>query len=128
MASVLKQIDVDANVDMAWLKVADAGSVDKLISQIKTCRLEGDMRYCAMADGAQIVEQIVTIDNDNRRMAYRISGGDIPFEFHAGSMQVVQRGTGARLLWAFDFKPDALEGPIAQMLEAAAESIRLALA
>lgn len=128
MASIVKQIDVNADAGRAWARIADAGSVDQLVSMITACRLEGDTRYCTMADGSELVEQVVTVDDDNMRLAYRISGGAIPFEFHAGSMQVHANGMGSRLVWTFDFKPDALSAAIAPMLDAAAESIKSALA
>lgn len=128
MASIVKHIDVDADATRAWAQIADAGSVDKLVSMITACRLEGDTRYCTMADGSEIVEQVIAIDADNKRLAYRISGGAIPFEFHAGSMQVHAKDMGSHLVWTFDFKPDGLSEAIGPMLDAAAESIRSALA
>ena len=128
MASIVKQIDVNADASRAWARIADTGSVDTLVSMITACRLDGDTRYCTLADGSELVEQVIAVDADHMRLAYRISGGPIPFEFHAGSMQVREHGMGSRLTWTFDFKPDGLSEMIAPMLDAAAQSIQSALA
>jgi hypothetical protein len=127
MASILKEIAVNASAAAAWSKVADAGGVDKLVSMISACRLEGDKRYCTMVDGSEIVEQVIAVDHANRRLSYTITEGPLPFEFHCGSMQVHEAGSGARLVWTFDFKPDALADFVRPILDQASESITVSL-
>lgn len=128
MASIVKEIDVAASADQAWMKVADAGGVDKLVGMITACRLDGDIRYCTMADGSKVVERVIAIDHRNRRLAYTITEGPIPLEYHSASMQVKDGGSGALLIWTWDFKPDELSGAVGPLMEAAADSMKAALA
>ena len=128
MASIVKEIEVMASAEKAWSKVSDAGGVDKLVGMITACRLEGDTRYCTMADGSKVIERVIAIDETNQRLAYTITDGPIPLEYHSASMQVRDSDHGARLIWTWDFKPDHLSGAIEPLMDAAAESMKSALA
>jgi hypothetical protein len=128
MASIIKEIEVNADAGEAWKRVADAGGVDKLVGMITACRLEGDRRYCTMADGSKVVERVISIDHPNMRLAYTITEGPIPLEYHSASMQVHGSDKGTRLVWTWDFKPDGLSEAIEPILKTAADSIRAALA
>lgn len=128
MASIIMHIDVGTDVDAAWKKVSDVGGVTNLVSLISECRLDGDTRYCTMADGSKLTEQILSIDPTHRRLAYRITEGPMPIEFHCSTMQVFENGSGARIVWSVDIKPDELAPHLEPMMDSVAESIKATLA
>ena len=62
--------------------------------------------------GAELSEAIVAVDDALRRVAYTITAGPFPLEFHAASMQVSDAGGGrSTFCWTTDLKPDSLAEP-----------------
>lgn len=45
-------------------------------------------RRCSMG-GMELVEEIVTVDDELRRFQYRITEGPMPLEFHLGTVDVL---------------------------------------
>lgn len=127
MATVQKIIDVDANVEDTWNKIADVGSIANLVGFISESQSDGDIRVCKMADGGVLREQIISIDNTLRRVSYCITDSPLNLEFHSASMQVVPWGQGASLIWTTDMKPDAAAEQIALIFEEAVPGIKMAL-
>jgi len=124
MTSIIKIIDVKKDVDYVWEKVRNVGGVTELTNLITECRLDGDTRYCTLADGAKLVEKIISIDEAVKRIGYTITDGPMPLDFHFASLQVVKNGSGAQMIWSVDFKPDALAEGFAPMMDMIAESFK----
>jgi hypothetical protein len=71
-------------------------------------RQEGDYRVVTTADGQEIWELNVAVDNDHMRASYTIAGVQ-GAEHHHASMQVFDDGDGrCTLVWITDFRPHAL--------------------
>lgn len=127
MVSIVKTIPVGSSAAQAWQKISDVGAVDKLVDMIATCSIDGDIRTCTLPDGAAIKEQIITIDEDAKRVVYAIKEGPLPLEFHCASVQVVENAKGTNVVWTVDVKPDAIAEPLSGMMDGAAQSMSAAL-
>ena len=71
-------------------------------------------------------EQIVTIDDEHRRLVYEIVGGTATH--HNAFFQVFSaQGGETSLLWVTDLLPDDMQEPIEQMVEAGITDIQRTL-
>jgi carbon monoxide dehydrogenase subunit G len=106
MASIRRDVVVDAPADRVWERLREAGEVADLFPGVLTAsRMEGASRIVTFANGMVVREFIVDIDDDARRLVY--SAVDAGFTHHNGSMQIVpDTGTTSRFVWVSDFLPD----------------------
>ncbi len=124
MTAIVKEINLPLSADALWEKIADVGEINRFRPLITACRLDGDTRFCTMANGAEIEEIITSIDSEHRRVGYTISKAPFPFDFHSGSMQVTPDDDGSRLVWITDIKPDELAGQLGPLLDQAVQGIK----
>jgi hypothetical protein len=117
MATIHKSAKIEGAAAVAWARISAVGELQRILPMVTRCRLEGDIRYCTMADGSESEEHIVSIEPALMRIAYAITRSRLPIERHFSSMQVVAEGAGARLDWITDIKPDALQAMLAPALE-----------
>ena len=118
MASIHKEIVIDAPARDVWDAVRDVGAVHRrLVPGVLTdARLDGDARVVTFANGPVVRELIVSVDDERRRFAYAAVGGLA--SHHNASMQVFEAGAQrSRLVWITDMLPDALAGPIGELVE-----------
>jgi carbon monoxide dehydrogenase subunit G len=109
MASVRVEIVIEAAAEHVWAAVADAGAVHRrlLPGRVAAARMEGDVRVLTMPGGAEVRELIVAVDQEARRMAYSVQGGQrMALAHHHASFQVFDEGGGrSRLVWITDVLP-----------------------
>jgi hypothetical protein len=109
MASIHKEVEIEASCEKVWEVVRDIGAVHKRFvpGLVTDVRLEGDARVVTFANGTVVRELIVNIDDQRRRLSYAAIGG--MFKHHNASMQVISEGPNrCRLLWITDLLPDEL--------------------
>lgn len=65
----------------------------------------------ALSREGTLDEIVLSIDGDNRRVAYTIASAALPFDHHSAAMQLRPDGTGGTggtvLSWTTDFLPTA---------------------
>ncbi|MGH2684305.1 MAG: SRPBCC family protein [Actinomycetota bacterium] len=105
MATIRHHTHVDRSPDDVWKVVSDAGSISAWFPGIETSSAEGSERRCSVAGGIELVEEIVTVDDELRRFQYRITEG-MPVEFHLGTVDVLPDGDGALVIYSTDVLPD----------------------
>jgi len=118
MATIHKEITIDAAPDAVWAAVRDVGAVhERLVPGLVTATtLDGDVRTVTFANGMTIREQIVTIDDGARRLAYAASGGRTTH--HNASLQVLADGPRkTRLVWITDLLPAEAAGSVGALVE-----------
>ena len=109
MASIRKELIVDAPADHVWAALRDIGQVHTRLARefVIDTRLDGDSRLVTFANGEVIRERIVDIDDRARRLAYAVV--DWRTTHHNASFQVTPDGDGrSRLTWITDMLPDSL--------------------
>ena len=95
MASIHKEVFVDAPPEQVWEAVRDVGAIPTRLARgfVTDTRLEGDSRLVTFADGTVVRERIVDVDDRTRRVAYAAVGWRATH--HHASMQVFGTAGGA---------------------------------
>lgn len=123
MATIHVEATVDIPADELWRRVADAGNVSALLDIVAESSLDGETRSCTLADGRELTERILTVDEDRRRVAYHVVEG-MPVDHHSASMQVLDEGDGrATLVWITDVWPDAAAERLGPLFAAEMEGL-----
>lgn len=96
--------DWDVHIDLpvspadAWAVVGDPCGVPKWYPLYERCTLEGNMRTLERGDGAVLVEELLTRDDDTMTYSYAVTGG-LPLAEHEASFAVVPTDGGCRVVW-----------------------------
>ncbi|MGH6677836.1 MAG: SRPBCC family protein [Bradyrhizobium sp.] len=108
MASIYKDIPIDAPAAEVWDAVRDFGAVHtRLVPGFVTdCQLDGEARIVTFANGNVAREISVGCDDARRRLAYAIKSERMTQ--HSASVQVVADGPGCRIIWITDVLPHDL--------------------
>ena len=129
MASIQQEFEVSASVEDAWAVLRDFGGLTRLAPGfVSACALEeeGRVRLVTFANGMQVRERLVTLDEGARRIVYSASGGGVTH--HNASAQLFPLSTGrCRFVWIADLLPDALAPAIGQMMAQGSQAMRSAL-
>lgn len=110
MATIYKEIIIEAASQVVWAAVRDVGAVhEKLTPKVLTdARLSGNERILTFATGAVVHELIISIDDERQRLAYAVISGSAHTTFHHATMEVFAHGEGSsRLVWVTDFLPNS---------------------
>jgi Polyketide cyclase / dehydrase and lipid transport len=106
MASIQKDIPIDAAAADVWDAVRDFGAVHTRLAPgfVLEARLDGDARILTFANGSIAREQLVDCDDEKRRLVYTIASERL--KHHNASVQVVADGvTRSRMIWTADVLP-----------------------
>jgi hypothetical protein len=128
MASIRKDIPLEANADEAWAAVRDIGAVHQRLAAgfVIDVRLEGEVRIVTFANGLVAREPIVDIDDEARRLVWSAVGGRT--SHYNASLQVFADGEQrCRIIWVVDLLPHELAGPIGAMVEDGSAAIKRTL-
>lgn len=105
MATIRHHAQIDRTPDDVWKVVSDAGAISAWFPGIESSGVEGTTRTCSMG-GSELVEEIVTSDDDLRRFQYRITDAPMPLEFHLGTVDVFADREGSLVVYSTEVLPD----------------------
>lgn len=128
MASIRKEIVIDAPAAAVWDAIRDIGALHTRLVPgfVVDTRLEGGDRLVTFGNGATARERIVARDDASRRLVWSIVGGR--FEHHNGAVQVLEAPSGdSRVVWIADLLPHDLAASVAAMMEQGLEVMRRTL-
>lgn len=112
MATIRHHAHIDRSPDEVWKVVADAGAISGWFPGIETSSAEGNVRRCSMGGGMELVEEVVTVDDELRRFQYRITEGPMPLEFHLGTVDVLPDGDGSLVIYSTEVQPDSAKAMV----------------
>ena len=118
MASIRKEILIDASPEEVWSAVRDWGALHVRLAPgfVVDTRLDGEDRIVTFFNGAVVRELLVDLDDDARRLVWSVTDG--PYSHHNGSTQVsADDGGGARFVWIADLLPNDLADYTAELME-----------
>jgi uncharacterized protein YndB with AHSA1/START domain len=118
MASIRKEILIDASPQKVWEAVRDWGALhERLVPGFTVdTRLDGEDRIVTFGNGTVLRERLIDLDDEARRLVWSIVDG--PYTHHNASAQVFSEGEGqARFVWSADLLPNDLAGPTAEAME-----------
>ncbi len=119
MASIRKEIVIEASPKRVWDAVRDVGAVHERLAPgfVVDTRLEAGARVVTFANGLVARELIVDVDDEARRLAWAVVGSP-RLTHHNASMQVFDDGDrGSRVVWIADLLPNENAGTIAAMID-----------
>jgi len=109
MASIRREIHVEAGAEQVWDAIADVGAVHTRLAPgfVIDTRLEGGARVVTFGNGLVARELIVDVDHGSRRPTH-----------HNASVQVVAEAERrSRVIWIADLLPNELASPIASLID-----------
>jgi len=118
MASIRKEIVIDARPEQVWDALRDVGNIHTRVAPgfLSDCRMDGpDARIVTFGNGIVAREVIIDLDEAARRVVWSAAGGRLTH--HNASLQVFAEGSGSRAVWIADLLPHAMQEPVAQMIE-----------
>jgi carbon monoxide dehydrogenase subunit G len=128
MASIHKDISIDAAPDQVWAAVRDFGAVHRRLVPgfVLDARLDGDARVVTFANGTVARELLVDCDDARRRLVYAAISERV--KQHSASVQVLADGdTRTRLIWIVDVLHNEMAPYIESQMDHAALAMKKAL-
>ncbi|PYN04060.1 MAG: MxaD family protein [Candidatus Rokuibacteriota bacterium] len=119
MASIRKEILIEARPEAVWDAVRDVGAVHERLAPgfVVDTRLEDGARIVTFASGLVARELIVDVDDAARKLVWAVVGSP-RLTHHNASMQVFADGERrSRVVWIADLLPNEIAGYIAGLIE-----------
>jgi hypothetical protein len=118
MASIHREILIDADADAVWTALRDVGALHTRLAPgfVTDTRLEEGARIVTFGNGATLRELIVDVSDERRRVAWSAVGG--PMTHHNASAQVFAEGERrSRFVWDADLLPHEAAPLVAGMMD-----------
>jgi hypothetical protein len=128
MASIHKDIPIDASPDDVWAAVRDFGNPHQRLVPgfVLDSRLDGEARIVSFANGTVARELLVDCDETKRRLVYAVISERL--KQHSASVQVFADGdTRSRLIWIVDVLPHEIAPYVDGQMDQAALAMQKAL-
>jgi len=118
MASIRREIQVEARAEEVWDAIADVGAVHTRLAPgfVVDTRLEEGARVVTFGNGLVARELIVDVDHGSRRLVWAVVGGR-PTHHNASLHVVAESERRSRVIWIADLLPDELASPIASLID-----------
>jgi uncharacterized protein YndB with AHSA1/START domain len=119
MTTIRREIQIDASPQSVWDAVRDVGALHTRLVPgfVVDTRMDGDARIVTFGNGMVAREEIVSVDEPTRRVAWAIVGQQ--FHHYNGAAQVFENDRGGtRFLWTTDLLPNELAPDVSTMMEA----------
>ena len=120
MASITKQIIINADPETVWSALRDFGAVhERLVPGfVVDCRVEGDIRVVTFFNGAVAHERLVDVNDDTRRLVYSVVDSPLNSTHDNSSAQVLPEGDArTRFVWIKDVLPDEIAPRIEELMD-----------
>ena len=128
MASIRKEVLVDAPAEAVWDAIRDVGAIHSRLAHdfVRDTRLDGDSRLVTFANGAVVRERIVDVDDSARRMVYSVV--EWRATHHNASFQVFAEGDRrSRIVWIADLLPNDLADLVSGLMDQGCAAIKQTL-
>ena len=120
MASIRKDISIEASPEHVWEAVRDVGAVHQRLAPgfVVSTRLDGDARIVTFANGAVACELLVDLDDKARRLAYSVVESPLRMTHHHATIQVLPEGANqSRVVWIADVWPNEAADRVGPMMQ-----------
>ncbi|MBN9089298.1 MAG: SRPBCC family protein [Reyranella sp.] len=127
MATLRRQIALNANAATVWSALKDFGAVHTRVAPGFLTKLEMDKgdRIVTFFNGMVARERLVTSDDEDCRLVYSVVEGRA--SHYNATVQVFPEGDGSRLVWTIDLLPNDLAPALGGMMDHAAGFMKKAL-
>jgi len=131
VTSFAVEVGTDASAAAVWDVIRDIGALHtRLVPGFVTnSELVPGGRRVTFANGMTVIELIVSLDDNLRRLVWTAQGGASGVTHYNAAVQVFPREIGGtRVVWMADILPSQAAGPIREMMKAGESAMRSALA
>src|SRR5450432_1968466 len=118
MASIHKDIPIDADPADVWAAVRDFGNPHRRLVPgfVLDARLDGEARIVTFANGNVARELLVDCDEDRRRLVYAVVSERV--KQHSASIQIVADGEArCRMIWIADLLPNDIAPYVSSQMD-----------
>jgi hypothetical protein len=128
MASIRKEIRIDAPAGQIWDALKDVGALHTRLVPgfVKDTKLEGKTRVVTFGNGMVAREEIVSIEPTQQRVAWAVVGQQFRHYNGAAWVEADPKG-GSRFYWTADLLPDELAPQVDQMMTVGIEVVKRTL-
>jgi uncharacterized protein YndB with AHSA1/START domain len=130
MKHLVKTIAVDAEPEAVWEVLGDLAATTEWLPGTVAARLEGSLRICDTADGAEIREEISDYSAERRTYRFRHRQVPLPVDSSGGTFTVHAAADGGAVVVLecdFDASDPAQEPQVAAMLGEALDGALVSL-
>jgi len=128
MASIHKDIAIDAPAHKVWDAVRDFGAVHTRLAPgfVIDAKLDGESRIVTFANGLVARELLVDCDDERRRLVYAVISERVTQ--HSASIQIVADGeTRCRMIWITDLLPHTIAPYVSSQMDLGAAAVQKSL-
>jgi hypothetical protein len=124
MASIRKEVLIDAGVEHAWDALRRVGEPHTLFRPVlASAELHDDVRTVRFANGMIVRERILDVDEAHRRVAYAVVDPQ-GMTYHHASMQLDPAGPGrCTFVWITDFLPAEASAVLQPLIDQGADAL-----
>jgi Polyketide cyclase / dehydrase and lipid transport len=131
MASVQKEVTVDATAAQCWAALRDFGALHERLAKgfvTDTTMLGEREREVTFATGAVAREVLVGVDEKSMRLSYSVVDGPLGSSHHNASAQIVPvDARRCRFVWITDVLPDELAERTSVFMDAGLAAVKATL-
>lgn len=129
MASARAHLRIARSADDVWKLAGDPDAITTWMPGIESSSTDDTgLRTVTLPGGMEIKEQIQVRDDVLRRMQYGIVEGPLPVQLHRATLDVLEDGDGAIVVYAVDVEPAELKPVFDQMTAGAVQALAATLA
>lgn len=108
-----------------WQVIRDVPGISSWFPAITESSGDQAHRRVVLEGGIVIEEDIITLDDDLRRLQYRGAAGDLPIDSHLGTIDVIELDSQTTaLVYSTEVTPDDLVAAYGPAVEGGVEALR----
>jgi hypothetical protein len=124
MATARSHVFIELPADEVWKAITDPAGITSWFPGVAACTVEGNVRTVTTSRGGTVDEEVVTNDPDLRRFQYRILSGAFPVESHLATVDVLEHGAEAIVVYSVEVTPDSFGASMQTMVTAATKALK----
>ena len=125
MASFRFHTRVPVAPGAVWSVLSDVDTIPDWFPGIQHAVQVGQFRELTLKDGGTLRARVGTSDDQLRRFQYSfVEGMPLPIEFHLGTLDVIEDGTGSLVIYSQQVEPDELGAIVGPAVAGGIEGIR----
>lgn len=131
MTSIAVEVITDASPQKVWDAIRDFGALHTRLVPgfVLNTELVPEGRRVTFANGLVVVEPIISLNDELRRLAWTAKGNPSGPTHYNTAIQVYTREIGgSRVIWMADILPDQAAAPIGDMMKQGAAAMSNAFA
>lgn len=128
MATIHREVRIQADPEKVWSALRDVGALHTRLCPgfVVDTKMDGNARIVTFGNGHTAREEIVSVDEGLRRVAWAIVGGALVHYNGAAQVIALPEG-GCRFTWTSDLLPNEAAPVVQAMIEEGIATIKRTL-